>query len=155
MRTFVLVSTLLLLVLRRTFIVVTVEGDSMRPTYPPGQRLLVRRCRTVTRGRVAVIAMPDPQVPGDPAWLVKRVAAVSGDPVPPQVYPTTDATVPPRQLLLLGDNTRLSFDSRRIGYFPVTALLGVVVYPLGTVTRYGSGVKQHTHGFDLGRVSMA
>ena len=65
---------------RRKLIVITVKGDSMAPTYRNGQRLLVRRggCQA---GQVVVFRPSPPRIL-DVDWLVKRAAAVAGDPVP-------------------------------------------------------------------------
>jgi signal peptidase I len=140
------------LVLRRAYVVVTVTGDSMRPTLDPGDRVLVRRTplRRVRRGQLVVVAnpatgqpdnpglrMPDdpgPRMPDDPPWLVKRAAAVPGDAVPeevPGLRAIGDGRVPDGRLVILGDNTDRSFDSRRAGYFAADTLLGVVVRRLG------------------------
>ena len=55
-------------------------------------------------------------------WVIKRVAAVPGDPRPDASLPATrrpaEARVPPGKLVLLGDNPDWSNDSRQLGYFP-------------------------------------
>jgi signal peptidase I len=126
------------LTLRRRYVVVTVAGLSMAPTFRPGDRLVVRRTGP---GRIrcgdVVVLTPDP----DPApgadrgglWLVKRAAAVPGDPVPrgavPALADTAEPVVPPGKLVLLGDNTEHSTDSRQHGYFDARRLVGRVVRP--------------------------
>jgi signal peptidase I len=64
-------------------------------------------------------------------WMIKRAAAVPGDPVPASVAATvsaaTGARVPDGRLIILGDNTAASIDSRRHGYLSEDAVLGVVV----------------------------
>jgi type IV secretory pathway protease TraF len=64
-------------------------------------------------------------------WVIKRVAAVPGDPRPgawlPATRPPAEAQVPAGKLVLLGDNPDWSNDSRQMGYFPAERLLGVVV----------------------------
>jgi signal peptidase I len=111
--------------LRRALLVVTVEGTSMVPTLHPGDRVLVRRTRTVRTGDVAVLGTAG-------AYRVKRVAAVSGETVPPGVDAVAGAlpTVPPDGLVLLGDNPSDSFDSRQAGLFRVHDVIGVVLRPL-------------------------
>jgi signal peptidase I len=63
--------------------------------------------------------------------VIKRVAAVPGDPRPkawlPATRQPTEAHVPTGKLVLLGDNPDWSNDSRQMGYFPAEQLLGVVV----------------------------
>lgn len=122
-----------LLVLRSRLLVVTVHGVSMEPTYHSGDRLLVRRARLdrVRAGQVVVVQV-DGARPDDPTGgrLVKRAVAVPGDPVPPQI-PVPGPRVPVDSLLVLGDNLARSNDSRRLGYLPADALIGVVLRPIG------------------------
>lgn len=119
-------------VLRRRLLVVTVLGVSMEPTYQSGDRLLVRRSRlkVVRTGQIVVVQIPG-ATPGDSTAgrLVKRAVAVPGDPVPPQI-PISDQVVPEGRLLVLGDNPARSNDSRRLGYIPADALIGVVLRPI-------------------------
>lgn len=122
-----------LLVLRSRLLVVTVHGVSMEPTYSAGDRLLVRRSRLarVRAGQVVVVRVAG-AAPGDPTGgrMVKRAVALPGDPVPPRI-PVSDAVVPVGRLVVLGDNLARSNDSRRLGYIPADALIGVVLRPMG------------------------
>jgi signal peptidase I len=124
-----------LLVQRRRLLVVTVRGVSMEPTYSSGDRLLVRRSRldAVRTGQVVVVRVSGAAMPGDPTdgRLVKRAVALPGDPVPPQI-PVPEQVVPADRLLVLGDNPARSNDSRRLGFIPADALIGVVLRPIGT-----------------------
>jgi signal peptidase I len=64
----------------------------------------------------------------DTRWLVKRVVAGPGDPVPAEVRAATNTTVVPRgAVVLLGDNAEVSYDSRQAGFFPLDRVLGPVV----------------------------
>jgi signal peptidase I len=133
----VLAAGVAMLMLRRSFVVVAVSGDSMLPTLRPGDRVLVRRVplHRVDRGQLVVVAPPAdlPRQPGDPPWLVKRAVALPGDPVPGEIEMLRglgDGRVPPGKLLILGDNTGRSYDSRRAGYFRAESLLGVVIRTL-------------------------
>lgn len=69
------------------------------------------------------------------SWLLKRVVAVPGDPVPryhvPALRDTPESLVPRGRLVVLGDNPPASLDSRQFGYLPQERLLGVVVRRLG------------------------
>lgn len=117
----------LLFAARRGFTVIIVAGRSMNPTYDDGERLLVRRgSRRAARGSVVVFRTPDQIGARDVSWLVKRVVAVPGDPVPPDVRPVTGGTdvVPRGRLVVRGDNPH-SVDSRRFGFVPVADVLGV------------------------------
>jgi len=126
-------------VLRRGLVVVTVRGASMEPTYRDGDRVLVRRRYVPTVGQVVVVERPmhHGDWPAPPAargshteWLIKRVAAVPGDPVPrdrvPALADAPEDRVPPGMLILLGDNREASFDSAHIGYIPADRVLGAV-----------------------------
>ncbi|MCT2590613.1 signal peptidase I [Streptomyces sp. N2-109] len=124
--------------LRRTFVVVAVQGSSMAPTLQDGERVVVRR-RLLTqlrRGDVVVLRPPDPSgVPaGDPpttGWNIKRVAALPGDPVPEESTGALPGThVPPGSLVVLGDNSH-SIDSRHRGFFSGERVLGKAVRRLG------------------------
>ncbi|MEU9510866.1 S26 family signal peptidase [Micromonospora sp. NPDC048170] len=135
-------------VLSRRLIAVTVSGRSMEPSYHNGDRVLVRRGVAPAVGQVVVVeqqmgnAWPSNSFqPADGSapvagrtWLIKRVAAVPGDPVPFGAMPVRaevgQERVPPGMLVLLGDNQAESFDSRRVGYFPTERLLGIVLRAL-------------------------
>ncbi|MEV1243619.1 S26 family signal peptidase [Nonomuraea sp. NPDC049750] len=150
------VVLVIVLWLRRRYVVVTVHGESMLPTYRPGERLVVRRTspRSLRTGQVVVLAgvakgsragaARGPRagaVGGSPVddpgtgWIVKRVAAVPGDPIPRDTVPalrTAPGThVPAGHLVVLGDNADRSYDSRRSGYLTTDRLLGVVLRKVG------------------------
>lgn len=144
----VLAAAAAVLGLRRTLVVVEVFGQSMAPTLRQGDRVLVRR-RGLERLRSGdVVVFAPPYLPGrwdhpgegrrtsERRWVIKRVAALPGDPVPascaaaPGVRP--DAPVPPGSLLVLGDNPAHSTDSRAWGYIPADRILGVVLRRLGS-----------------------
>jgi signal peptidase I len=117
----------------RRYLVIAVHGESMSPTYRPGDWLLVRRTRpgSVGRGDCVVFGESPDEVPVLPArWLVKRAIAVPGDPVPrddvPVLRTATGRTVPPGHMVVLGDNPAHSRDSRYFGYVTTDRLLGVV-----------------------------
>lgn len=117
---------------RRHLRVVTVFGVSMLPAYEPGDLLAVRRvpASAIRRGDVVVVHADGPgrHQPAVNYWIIKRVAAVPGDPVAPGTLPSgQDVTVPPGQLILLGDNLADSADSRQHGYFPASNVIGRVV----------------------------
>ncbi|MEU6370052.1 S26 family signal peptidase [Streptomyces sp. NPDC046931] len=136
--------------LRQRLTAVTVRGRSMEPGYVDGDRVLVSRPGRLVPGRVVVLerSCPDggrslpPLPPGASPeavrgrhWIVKRIAAVPGDPVPRTTVPALAAVpetrVPPGRLVLLGDNPDASIDSRQVGYFPLDRILGTVMCPLG------------------------
>ncbi|MFI0480985.1 S26 family signal peptidase [Actinomadura sp. 9N215] len=112
--------------LRRRLVVVTVRGPSMEPTLRHGDRLLVRVLppHRLSAGQVVVLADGS----GAHEWIVKRLAALPGDPVPHDRVPSiTDARVPPGCLILFGDNPERSRDSRDAGYFATGSVLGAAV----------------------------
>ncbi|BAU81462.1 signal peptidase I [Streptomyces laurentii] len=122
-----------IVLLGRRLVVVTVRGESMRPAYRDGDRLLVRRGPGRPRRGDVVVLVP-PGARHSRHWIVKRVAAAPGDRVPrgdvPALTAVPEAHVPPGRLVLLGDNPPASIDSRQVGYFPADTLLGVVLRPL-------------------------
>lgn len=127
-------------VARRSFRVIKVTGRSMLPTYRPGDRVLVRR---VTAGElrvddVVVVERPDADGrwaggPGGPAqreWMIKRLAALPGDPVSPGLIPDgRSGCVPAGKVIVLGDAGPGSRDSKQLGYVPLARVLGVAVRP--------------------------
>jgi signal peptidase I len=111
------------LLARRRFVLVAVDGPSMLPALRPGDRVLVRRAPAGVRpGQLVVARRPefgrswsDPVPPPErPRWLIKRVHAVEGD-----------------DLVLHGDNAAQSWDSRQLGPCPRDRVLGVVVRTFG------------------------
>ncbi|MEV0231400.1 S26 family signal peptidase [Nonomuraea sp. NPDC050786] len=146
---------LTVVLLRRRYLVVTVEGESMLPSYRPGERVLVRRTPpgSLRAGQVVVLSgLPhapssehprEPSAPGTsaaelspgPHWIIKRVAAVPGDPIPRDTVPalrTAPGTrVPDGRLVVLGDNPDRSYDSRLAGYLAADRLFGMVLRKLG------------------------
>jgi signal peptidase I len=122
--------TVLLLAARRRLVVVTVRGWSMAPSLSDGQRVLVRRARveSVRRGDIVVVAYP--QDAGRDSWMIKRCAAVAGDPVPSAVTAARSGLprrVPDRSIVLLSDEPSHDMDSRRFGLIAGDSVLGVVL----------------------------
>jgi signal peptidase I len=117
-------------VLRARLVRVTVHGDSMAPTLRHGERVLVRRTRlaALNRGDLVVFRRPREQTR---SWMVKRVLAAPGDPLPraevPNLWSYRDAVVPADRLVVLGDNLAVSYDSRQFGFIHGGSVLGVVL----------------------------
>ncbi len=133
--------------LRRKLVAVTVRGTSMEPTYHDGDRVLVLRGSALSPGQVVVAEQPAALTGGwhrqpvssrtdarSRRWLIKRLAAVPGDPIPrhdaPALARRQEDRVPPGMVVLLGDNRDMSLDSQAIGYFPVDRVLGIVLRAL-------------------------
>lgn len=140
--TAVTIATAAVWMLRRRFAVVTVVGQSMQPALSAGDRVLVRRTRLagLHLGQVIVLKRPVPagrrqsrpsRRVSDAAWMIKRVAALPGDPALSDHLPAdvvkASARVPPGKLVVLGDNAGISNDSRQLGYFASDQLLGIVL----------------------------
>jgi signal peptidase I len=140
------VATFLLVVLlfTSTFRLAVVRGDSMLPTYKDGQMVLVNK----------IGASSNSLKPGDVVLidhgrdvLIKRVAYLPGDVIPPRdtwmfrrvteffdIQQPTPAgppipllKVPPGFLVVLGDNRRVSEDSRLFGPVKANEVIGRVV----------------------------
>ncbi|MFJ3953839.1 S26 family signal peptidase [Streptomyces libani] len=139
------------ILLSHRLVLVTVRGMSMAPAYRDGDRVLVRRTTRPTRGQVLVVERPAlhtrwPSGPlpvgagaravGQRQWLIKRLAALPGDPVPEAMLSASPFArpnpprVPAGSLVLLGDNPQNSVDSRQFGFYPAERVLGTVVGPL-------------------------
>jgi signal peptidase I len=130
-----------LVIVRRQIAIISVTGQSMEPTLADGDRVIVRRTRlrSVRAGRLVVFEAPSDDEGGwtnsqpgrslNRVWLIKRAAAVPGDPLPAGLPARLagDLTVPDGKLVVLGDNPASSVDSRLLGYIPGDRLLGVVV----------------------------
>lgn len=114
----------------RRWIIVQVRGTSMLPTLRDGERLLARRLRPgqpLEHGDLVVFLPPAAPGPGEPPVLVKRVAAVAGDPVPLWAADlrASGPRVPTDHVVVHGDNPR-SMDSRHLGYVPRARVLATI-----------------------------
>ncbi|KAA6218875.1 S26 family signal peptidase [Streptomyces filamentosus] len=135
----VAVLVLALLLLRLLLSRLRINGPSMMPALRDGQRVLVVRSgpARLRTGRIVVVAPPEglvrPRRDGAarPPLVVKRIAALAGDPVPPEVCGAAGVPegtlVPPGRVALLGDNPAFSTDSRFWGLLPVSSVVGVVL----------------------------
>lgn len=120
----------LLVWLHRRLVAVRVTGASMLPTLADGSRLWVRRVRP-DRVRAGDVVLLRAWVAGTAqwrgGWVVKRVAAVAGEPVPSVLVHrrTEDGRVPSGFVAVLGDNPAESRDSRHYGFVPIAAVVGI------------------------------
>lgn len=120
---------------RRTVVLVLVHGRSMSPAYLPGDWVVGRRvaARRLRRGDVVIVDMPPTgRAPEGRAMLgrltIKRVAALPGETLPPDVAGgEPGASVPAGHLFLLGDNRSVSRDSRHHGPVPSAWVVGRAV----------------------------
>jgi signal peptidase I len=128
---------------RRQLVIVDVDGQSMEPTFRDGDRVLVRRIGPGQARVGQVIMLAPPAEPGvfgpgrsrlrtlGRIWVVKRLAAGPGQPVPGGLAPALTAAapgvVPEAHLVVLGDNPPESHDSRQEGFIPEERVRGVVV----------------------------
>jgi signal peptidase I len=151
------VLALTVALVRRFVVRVEVSGESMRPTFEHGERVLAMRVAPakIRTGHIIVMASPpgggaqaqalvdswNPRyevVDRDPVasnraarhpWAIKRVAAVAGDRVPfPVPDHPDDAIVPSGSVVVLGDNRDSSVDSRHHGYVSLDQVLGKVLW---------------------------
>lgn len=158
--------TLVILVLTFIFRVVTVSGDSMKPSYIDGEKLIVTNLgHDLERGDVVVVT----NVLDEP--IIKRVIALEGQTVDidyqtgtvyvdgeavdesafglengittspssaydPMVFPQT---VPKGCVFVLGDNRSISKDSRyaEVGMIDERHILGEAVFTLYPFDRFG------------------
>lgn len=133
---------------------VEIESGSMAPTIEPRDRILVkdtddRDARNIQRGDIVMFRFPPN---GGPLRAIKRVIAVgndrveidprsvtvngktiaiSGAPSPKSARPHSE-TVPPGRFFLLGDNARVSIDSRSFGAIRPTDIVARHLLTAGT-----------------------
>jgi signal peptidase I len=128
---------------RRSLAVVTVLGPSMAPAFSDGDRVLVRRksLSRIRRGEVVLVERPGTETGwfGEPAsaglagrhWIIKRAAALPGDPLSPDQIASwaagAETVVPTDRLVVLGDSPNQSYDSRDFGFVEPERLFGVVL----------------------------
>jgi signal peptidase I len=144
---FVLVFLVVVILFVFTFRMGMVRGDSMYPTYVNGQVVLVRRLGWLTpplkRGDVVVLRK-------DNDFIIKRIYRLPGEEITdPGIAEMSYAGelsdyyeqplakddtrkrqrlfVPEGYLAILGDNPRVSEDSRVFGPVPIRDVIGVVV----------------------------
>jgi signal peptidase I len=117
------VVLILLVLLRRRYVVARVWGHSMSPTFHDGERVVATRRRQYRVGDVIVFRPRS--TASDVAWRIKRIAAVAGDPVPAWLE-ADHPVVPAGRVVVVGDNTGHSEDSRQLGYIDLAAVAGAV-----------------------------
>lgn len=132
------------LVIRRTLVVISVSGPSMQPALRDGDRLLARRAvgSLPAPGELVIFAplmedgrpVPVSTPRGGRLWLVKRLVAGPGQPVPagfdPALRELTDQPVPAGFMVVVGDNLAESVDSRQEGFVAVERIRARVVRQL-------------------------
>lgn len=138
---------------------VTIEGDSMKPTFLDGDKVVTSRILTMTgkykTGDIVVFHMIDEYGQRD---VIKRVIGVEGDKIEIKggsvyrngvaileeyIQESTEGevslTVPEGGIFVLGDNRSHSYDSRDMGIISESELKGKVVlrwYPFHTIKRF-------------------
>ncbi|MCC6404016.1 MAG: signal peptidase I [Fimbriimonadaceae bacterium] len=131
--TVVLLFTLAFLIYGlKHFHTVQVKGESMLPTLQGGDRLLISRAYWLVGevGRNDIVVVRNPEG-GEP--LIKRVIGLGGDPVNFEIAPTSWSIrrgvyrVPSGSLYVVGDNRPVSEDSRNLGPFDESEVLGKMV----------------------------
>lgn len=101
---------LLRAVLSRRLLIVTVQGDSMRPALADQTLVACERVdnQQLRRGDVVVVRPPGPE-----RYIVKRLAGLPGDDL--SVLGCGSGTIPPGHGVILSDNSLRRGDSRDIG----------------------------------------
>lgn len=138
---------------------VTIEGESMEPTFLDGDKVVTSRFLTMTGkydiGDVVVFHMIDVDGERD---VIKRVIGMAGDKIEIKngvVYRNDEIiseeyikdstegevslTIPKGGLFVLGDNRTHSYDSRKMGIISESELKGKVIlrwYPFRTMKRF-------------------
>jgi signal peptidase I len=121
----VLAAVLAALLARRYLMLITVRGRSMAPAYQDGDRLVIVRRGSCAVGDVITFRAPG-SLPMGVRWLVKRAAAIAGDPVPADFANSVSGTVVPEGRLLVRSDAAEGLDSRQLGFIDVRDVAGVV-----------------------------
>ena len=142
-----------------------IPSGSMLPTLQLQDRILVQKLgprlhRPLQPGTIVVFRPPAALVAAgyDPtAALIKRVVAIGGDRVAVENgqlvrngrvveadttaeamdYRLSERTVPPGQVLVLGDNRNASLDSHLWGPLPETNVIGTAIWRYWPLNRFG------------------
>lgn len=118
-----LVLAIALFVVKRYFFgIVKVDGDSMYPTLKDGEHVLMKITDDVKVGDIIILHV-DYEFGMDSEFIIKRVAEIAED---GSVY-------------VLGDNSKVSHDSRQCGYFPKEIIRGKVVFEFKQIGIGGKG----------------
>jgi len=111
---------------RRHFIVVTVNGDSMAPAFRDGDRVFLRR-GGYRLGDVVMFRAPAyvSSLPHGVEWMMKRAAAIAGDPVPADLADRAGTGVVPAGQLLVRSDAPNGLDSQ-LGLIDDRDVVGIV-----------------------------
>jgi len=108
-------------------IVVVKAPDPPLVHVAPGTPLTAEEEAALAAGPQAAPRAPEP----GRRLLVKRAVAIPGDRVPREGFPALcevpETVVPPRSLVVLGDNPAASWDSREYGFVRSGELVGVAI----------------------------
>lgn len=128
------------------FMSLTVQQDSMKPSFVNGDRVLIQK-RTITEmQRSDVVLIVDPETKGDARehYLIKRVYGVPGDHVQIvhgdlfingkevlngrfDIDTEVDEKLSKKEYYLLGDNLKASKDSRTFGPVKESDCVGKII----------------------------
>lgn len=115
------VLAIALFVVKRYFFgIVKVDGDSMYPTLKDGEYVLMKITEDVEVGDIIILHV-DYEFGMDSEFIIKRVAEIAED---GSVY-------------VLGDNSKVSHDSRQCGYFPKEIIRGKVIFEFKRIGFWG------------------
>jgi len=134
---FILFITFFLLTRLFLWLPVQVDGHSMDPTLANNQRVIVLKHTSIERFDIVVAKEVED---GKTKQIVKRIIGMPGDTI---TYQNDKLTVNGKEVkdFLLGDNRIVSKDSRVVGYFDKSALVGEVKFrfwPLWPLNKIGT-----------------
>ncbi|KPG73303.1 signal peptidase I [Enterococcus sp. RIT-PI-f] len=157
----------LFLLRQYVFTPVIVKGDSMDPTLHDGERVIALKQTEIERFDIITFIAPDDTgrnyikrvigLPGDQVVYQNDTLYINGtayDEPYLEAYKTTlddgfpltddfdmslfnETEVPEGKLLVLGDNRRISKDSRQLGLIDETAVLGDVAFVFWPLADFG------------------
>lgn len=160
-------ATFLFLLRQYVFTPVIVKGDSMDPTLHDGERVIALKQTDIEHFDIITFVAPDDSgknyikrvigLPGDQVVYQDDMLYINGTAYDEPYldafkanlqdgFPLTDdfdmslfdeTEVPEGKLLVLGDNRRISKDSRQLGLIDASAVLGDVVFVFWPIADFG------------------
>lgn len=139
-----IVLIVFIFVIKNSFIIITVNGDSMSPDLSTNDKLLIMKTYTILkyhRGQIVLLNINDKVVKGhlavSPGYYVKKIVGLPGDLVHLNIinrnnadkHISNDIIIPDNHIYVCG-NSENSIDSKLWGAVSNKAVVGIVLFSL-------------------------